>query len=272
MGKPKSHGHGESAGEPSHQSEPSHQKTPARFLYVAWRSIQLHSINASEESLAGAAGQICCLVFAIQQLVFSFVHSHQLLDDSRYVNAADVPRPHESLAFRWVRVIDTAAALGMSAYLAVLYLKLRSKSVDGAGGRLSLVRLLAATSLVYVVASFIDFAQCVQAGGIGRHCHGFNCVQTSLLLAVITAVGFYHPEYLLAVVFAGTGLYRLWWSLREERPIIVQVGVAALSIVLITVPLTALVEKGLQEVMQMSQGKQGQMASQLDNAKGFRLA
>ena len=65
--------------------------------------------------------------------------------------------------------------------------------------------------------------------------------------------------------------YRLWWSLREERPIIVQVGVAALSMVLITVPLAVLVERGLQEVMQMAQGKQGKMASQLDDATGLRL-
>lgn len=63
--------------------------------------------------------------------------------------------------------------------------------------------------------------------------------------------------------------YRLWWSLREERPIVVQVGMSALSMVLITVPLTALVERGLQEVMQMGQDKQatpGKMASRLDDA------
>lgn len=67
--------------------------------------------------------------------------------------------------------------------------------------------------------------------------------------------------------------YRLWWSLREERPIVVQVGMSALSMVLITVPLTALVERGLQEVMQMGQDKQatpGKMASRLDDATGVR--
>jgi len=182
------------------EEEPAHRMTPAR-LFMAWRSIQvggacrgapvrrhpsksphtptpaagtlpdgvpaleqLHGMNASEETLAGAAGQVCCLVFAIQYLVLSFVHSHQLLEDSRYVNAADAPRPHESLALRWVRVIDAAAALGMSAYLVGLYLQLRSKSINSAGAKNSLLRLFAATSLVYVVASFIDFAQCMQVG------------------------------------------------------------------------------------------------------------
>lgn len=127
---------------------------------------QLRGMSASEETLTGPAGQICCLVFAVQHLVLSFVHSHQLREDSRFVNAADAPRPHESLALRWVRVIDTATALGMGAYLALLFLKLRCNGIDSAGAKRSLLRSLTATCLVYVAASFVDFAQCMQVGRV----------------------------------------------------------------------------------------------------------
>jgi len=57
-----------------------------------------------------------------------------------------------------------------------------------------------------------------QAGGIGRHCHGFNCAQTSLMIAVITFVGVYHPEYLLAAVFGGQGLVNLALALVRAPP------------------------------------------------------
>jgi hypothetical protein len=141
----------------------------------------------------------------------------------------------------------------------------------------------------------------LQAGGIGRHCHGFNCAQIALLLGGTGYIGVHHPKFLMTVVFGGQGLvcclcllslaslrlntrtcvvclpacfewhgstltircrrngelpawksecddgvhvqYRLWWSLREERPVLVQISVSTLSLVVLTMPLVVWLEE-----------------------------
>ena len=37
--------------------------------------------------------------------------------------------------------------------------------------------------------------------------------------------------------------YRVWWSLREERPVLVQISVATLSLVVLTMPLVVCLEE-----------------------------
>lgn len=114
----------------------------------------------------------------------------------------------------------------------------------GAEGKSMLLRSLSCMSCIYALATLMDFAQChFQAGGIGRHCHGYNCVQVALVLACTSFIGQYEPQVFCAVCFGGQGLYRLWWALREDRPAIVQSVVCGISILLVLFPIILYVEE-----------------------------
>lgn len=65
--------------------------------------------------------------------------------------------------------------------------------------------------------------------------------------------------------------YRLWWSLREERPLLVQVSVSALSLVLLTMPLVVGMEEMLHWGMEQGRrGKQGTVTPRVPAASPLR--
>jgi hypothetical protein len=195
---------------------------------------RLKGRQALESVFMCETGQACLLVFGIQTFIFSCIHSHQLAVDTRFVNAPDKPEPHESLTFRWVRVIDAFVAFFWSIFMAGLSLRLRNKQITGTSARKLLLGSLASVTCIYTIGMLVDFAQChFQAGGIGAHCHGFNCIQVALVLGMTMCVGEYKPQFFCAVCFGGQGLYRLWWALREERPVVVTATVSTMSIMLV---------------------------------------
>ena len=200
--------------------------------------------DAITRALAGAAGQFLVLFFGMQIFVFAGIHAHQLLMDTRFVNAQHAPQPHESLTLRVVRLLDFLVSLVWSVFLGWLFLRLRQKKVTALDGRRLLLLSLRGVVCVYTMGTVMDFAQChFQAGGIGAHCHGYNCAATAIPLAVAVIVGEYKPDAFWAVCFLGQGLYRLVWALREERPMVVKACVATTSAVLILLSISLYAEE-----------------------------
>ena len=200
--------------------------------------------DALETALSSDAGQACLVVFALQTFVFTCIHMHQLLGSERFVNAPGRPLPHESMTLRWVRVIDCLCSGGWSFFLLWLSRQLRQKRMLGAHGKYLLLFAMNNLAIIYTVAALVDFGQChLQAGGIGRHCNGYNCMQMMLVMALTNLVGEYQPQVFCAVCFGGQGAYRLLWALREDRPLVVQSIVCTSSILLILFPLVLYVEE-----------------------------
>lgn len=197
-----------------------------------------------DAALAAGSGQACLAVFAVQTFVFSVIHAGQLFADTRFVNFADSPGPHDSLTFRWVRLIDVVCSMFWGIFMLALVRALSTEAITGARGRELLLGSLAKVSYVYVVGSVIDFFQChFQAGGIGSHCHGLNCAQIALVLSLTAFVGEYHQHFFCAVCFGGQGLYRFWWCHREERSVLIQTVVSTMSILLLLFPALLHVEE-----------------------------
>ena len=205
---------------------------------------RLKGQDALDSKLACESGQACIFFFGMQNIIFTFIHSHQLFMDTRFVNAPDKPEPHDSRRLRWVRVIDAFVSLTLSIFLAGLSYGLRNKQITGTSARNLLLGFFSIAVCVYVAGTFVDFAQCYfQAGGIGTHCHGYHCLQISVALALTTLVGEYKPQFFCAVCFGGHGLYRLWWALREERSMFVTATVSTISIMLLLFPAFLYVEE-----------------------------
>ena len=82
-------------------------------------------------------------------------------------------------------MIDTRAALTWSIFLAGLSSGLRKRQITGPCARNLLLGLFSSIVCVYVAETFVDFAQChFQVGGIGTHCHGYNCLHISASLTL----------------------------------------------------------------------------------------
>jgi hypothetical protein len=200
--------------------------------------------DAITRALSRGTGQFLVLFFGLQVFGFAGIHAHQLLMDTRYVNAAHAPRPHESLTLRVVRVIDFLVCLVWSSFLGWLFLRLRRQEITALDGRRLLLASFRRVVCVYALGTMVDFAQChFQAGGIGAHCHGYNCATTAIPLAVAVIVGEYKPDVFWAVCFLGQGLYRLVWVLREERPMAVKVSIATTSVALIVLSISLYAEE-----------------------------
>lgn len=214
--------------------DPAHRQPWASNLRGYVKSLKRDPLDAA---LAAGSGQACLFLFAMQTFVFSIIHAGQLLAETRFVNAANSPLPHDSLTLRWVRVIDTVCSMLWGVFMLSLVRSLSFKAITGARGRELLLGSLAKMSYIYVVGSVIDFSQCqFQAGGIGSHCHGFNCAQIAFVLAFTAFVGEYQPHFFCAVCFGGQGLYRFWWCHREQRTVLVQIVVSTMSILLVLFP------------------------------------
>jgi len=195
-------------------------------------------------ALAGGTGQFLVLFFGLQTLVFMCIHAHQLLMDTRYVNAAHAPQPHESLTLRVVRVVDFLVCLVWSSFLGWLFQRLRQRAISSVDGRRLLLASFRCGVYVYTLGTMVDFAQChFQAGGIGPSCNGYNCAQTALILASSALVGEYKPDVFWAVCFLGQGLYRLVWAWREERPTVVKVSISTTAAILILLSLSLYAEE-----------------------------
>ena len=200
--------------------------------------------DAMTRALSGETGQFLVLFFGLQTFVFMCIHAHQLLMDTRYVNAPSAPQPHESLTLRVVRVIDLLVCLVWSSFLCWLFQRLRHKEITALDGRRLLLLSFRSAVGVYALGTLVDFAQChFQAGGIGPHCNGYNCAQTALALVSSALVGEYKPEAFLAVCFLGQGLYRLVWVLREERPTVVKVSISTTAAVLVLLSISLYAEE-----------------------------
>ena len=208
-----------------------------RRYFNACRSLK--GRDAITRALSGGTGQFLVLFFGLQVFGFAGIHAHQLLMDTRYVNAAHAPRPHESLTLRVVRVIDFLVCLVWSSFLGWLFLRLRRQEITALDGRRLLLASFRRVVCVYALGTMVDFAQChFQAGGIGAHCHGYNCATTAIPLAVAVIVGEYKPDAFWAVCFLGQGLYRLVWVLREERPMVVKVCISTTSPILVVLSIS----------------------------------
>jgi len=223
------------------------------WFITAWaRNIRLY-VNACRSlkgpdaitlALSGWTGQFLVLFFGLQTFVCTGIHAHQLLMDTRYVNAPNAPQPHASLTLRAVRVIDFLVALVWSSFLGCLFQRLRRKRITALNGRRLLLASMRSVVGVYALGTLVDFAQChFQAGGIGSHCNGYNCATTAISCAVCVVVGEYKPTAFWAVCFLGQGLYRLVWVLREERPMAVKVSIATTAPVLIVLSLSLYAEE-----------------------------
>jgi hypothetical protein len=153
-------------------------------------------------ALSCSTGQICVLFFGLLTFGFSGIHTHQLLLDTRFVNAKDSAGPHSARTLRWVRVMDVLVCLVWSFFLIWLVLRLRSQKVTGLVGRKQLLDSFRCAVCVYTMGTLIDFAQChFQAGGIGTHCNGYNCAQTALILSSSVFIAEYKPQVFWAICF-----------------------------------------------------------------------
>ena len=231
----------------------SRESSNLQWFITAWGRSYHRYVNACRSlkgqdaitiALSGATGQSLVLFFALQTFVFMGIHAHQLLMETRYVNAASALQPHESLTLRVVRVIDFFVCLVWGSFLGWLSLRLWQRKISSVDGRRLLLASFRCGVYVYTLVTLVDFAQChFQAGGIGPHCNGYNCAQTALILASSALVGEYKPDVFWAVCFLGQGLYRLVWVWREERPTVIQASISTTSAVLILLSISLYAEE-----------------------------
>ena len=226
----------------------------------------LHGPNAVDMALACQGGQACVLFFGVQALVFAGIHIGQLLSEARFVSFPDRPLPHNPPTLRWVRVLDTVCSLCLGLVYATLAVRLRRKTISGYAGRNVLLQTLASLSAIYAVGALIDYVQChYQGGGIGPHCHGYNCLQTSIVLAATAAVGEYQPRFFCGACFGGQGLYRLCWVMREKRELWVSVAVLVTSSMLLLFPAVLYVEDIVQ--WEIGRSKRSEQAAEANGVQ-----
>ena len=255
---------------------------------LRWRSKLLQPLEITEPpeaAMAGEYGQAALTAFALQKFIFACVHLQQLLsEETRFVNEPDAPRPHASQTIRLVRLLDFLAAGWWTFVILRLLQQLQTNTINGSRGRRQLLRAFQHGTYCYIVGTAMDFGQCYfQAGGIGAHCNGLACAQVATMMGFTWFMGVYQvsfacpcqplaaclssctilmlsclqPHFFGAFCFGLEGIYRLWWSFREDRPLIIRVTVALvsfMSILLVPMPRYPSLQKALRSLVRGDRG------------------